>query len=102
MKALAPSWTYSQRMYSYCMQATKLDSCKGYLQALANRSYAHPQKTFPSITLSRETGAGAVTIGKMVLEILQNESHGPLPWTLFDRNLVEKVIEDHSLPERLK
>ena len=83
------------------MQASLLDSCKGYFQALAKRPYAHQTTAEPSITISREAGAGAVTIGKLVLEILQKDHHGPVPWTLFDRNIVAKVIADHALPERL-
>jgi hypothetical protein len=83
------------------MQAPLLDSCKGYFQALANRPYTHPKTVHPSITISREAGAGAVTIGDMVKEILEKQDRGPIPWTLFDRNLVQKVIEDHALPERL-
>lgn len=84
------------------MQASILDSCKGYFQALANRPYAHQKTVQPSITISRETGSGAAAIGKLVLEILQNRNRGPVPWTLFDRNLVEKVIADHALPENLR
>ena len=26
---------------------------------------------------------------------------GAPPWTIFDRNLVERVLEDHDLPARL-
>lgn len=83
------------------MQASLLDSCKGYFQALAKRPYAHQTIPEPSITISREAGAGALTIGKLVLEVLRKNHHGAVPWTLFDRNLVEKVIVDHALPERL-
>lgn len=58
--------------------------------------------TLPSITLSREAGAGAVTIAKLALEILKAHHPGPVPWTLFDRDLVEKVLEDHHLPKTIK
>ena len=84
------------------MQASILDSCKGYFQAIANRAPAQTKQLQPAITISRQAGAGAVTIGKLALEILQNRHRGPVPWTLFDRNLVEKVIADHALPERLR
>jgi cytidylate kinase len=34
--------------------------------------------------------------------LLQARQPGqPCPWTVFDRNLVEKVLEDHHLPSRL-
>ena len=83
------------------MQAPLLDSCKGYFQALAKRPYAHQAVPEPSITISREAGAGALTIGKLALDILRQDHQSAVPWTLFDRNLVEKVIVDHALPERL-
>ena len=83
------------------MQASLLDSCKGYFKALANRPYTSQKIAGPSITISRETGAGAVAIGKLVLQILQKNNRNPVPWTLFERNLVERVIQDHALPERL-
>jgi cytidylate kinase len=56
----------------------------------------------PAITISRETGAGAITVGEKLAEYLQAHSPaGPCPWTVFDKNLVEKVLEDHDLPKRL-
>lgn len=83
------------------MQAPLFDSCKGYIAALGNRPFAHQKKIFPSITLSREAGAGATTVGKKVLQLLHNDRDA-IPWTLFDRNLVERIINDHALPVRLK
>lgn len=60
--------------------------------------HALPQQ--PAITISREAGAGAVTIAKMVAEQLEQISSEK--WAVFDRNLVEKVIEDHEMPSRIK
>ncbi|HWB59504.1 MAG TPA: cytidylate kinase-like family protein [Chthoniobacteraceae bacterium] len=84
------------------MQASLFDSCKGYIQALASRPFSQHIKAQPAITISRETGAGAMTIGKLLVKILEDRHHGSLPWTFFDRELVERVIQDHALPERLK
>jgi hypothetical protein len=41
-------------------------------------------------------------VGEELANYLQ--AHSPKdapPWTLFDRNLVEKVLEEHNLPERM-
>jgi hypothetical protein len=55
-----------------------------------------------AVTISREAGAGGHLVAEKLSEYLQ--AHSPkhsCPWTVFDRNLVEKVLEDHHLPARL-
>lgn len=55
-----------------------------------------------AVTMSRQTGSGAHTVAEKLAALLQ--AHTPndaRPWTVFDRNLVEKVLEDHNLPQRL-
>jgi cytidylate kinase len=84
------------------MQASLFDSCKGYIQAHADRHTAHKSSPLPSVTISRETGAGAVTIGQKVIDLIQERKKSQVPWALFDRNLVERVIEDHQLPKTIK
>lgn len=54
----------------------------------------------PFLTISRESGAGAVTVGQKVVEIL-NQQPQDVPWTLFDRSLVDVVLEKHDLPQEL-
>ena len=55
-----------------------------------------------AITISRQTGSGAHAIAEKLVARLQARSpNGSPPWTVFDRNLVEKVLEDHHLPTRL-
>ena len=55
----------------------------------------------PSITLSRQAGARAVTIGEKLTKYLQTETaYRHFLWTLFDQNLVQTMIEDnHLAPE---
>ena len=84
------------------MQASLFDSCKGYIRAHADRPTAHQIAPMPSITISREAGSGGLVIGEKILELLQKENKNPIPWALFDRNLVERVIEDHHLPKTIK
>jgi len=55
-----------------------------------------------AVTVSRQTGSGAHIVAERLATCLQ--AHTPKdarPWTVFDRNLVEKVLEDHNLPARL-
>ncbi|HOX56039.1 MAG TPA: cytidylate kinase-like family protein [Candidatus Paceibacterota bacterium] len=57
---------------------------------------------FRAVTMSRQTGSGAHIVAEKLAAHLQ--AHSPkdsCPWTVFDRNLVEKVLEDHNLPQRL-
>lgn len=58
----------------------------------------------PFVTISRETGAGGTSVGEELVEYLNSNdySKGDVKWTLFDKNLIEKVIEDHKLPEVFK
>ena len=81
-----------------------LAGCRAYLEAHRHHAEQEHKKTFPVVTLSREAGAGAVTIGELTAQLLnrdRKESGGP-PWTVFDKNLVAKVIEDHRFPGDLK
>ncbi len=56
----------------------------------------------PAVTISRETGAGAMRIGERVADLLQRaRPEQKVPWTVFDRNLVERVLEEHHLPSRV-
>jgi cytidylate kinase len=56
----------------------------------------------PTVTISRETGAGGVPVAEKLAEYLQACAPGRYArWTVFDKNLVEKVLEDHNLPRRL-
>jgi cytidylate kinase len=52
-----------------------------------------------AVTISRQTGSGAHSVAEKLATLLQ--AHTPkeaCPWTVFDRNLVEKVLQEHDLP----
>ena len=59
-------------------------------------------KTLPAVTISRESGAGGLTVAELLADLLQKAAprHG-VAWTVFDKNLVEFVLEDLHLPKRL-
>ncbi|HXT10485.1 MAG TPA: cytidylate kinase-like family protein [Candidatus Angelobacter sp.] len=55
-----------------------------------------------AVTLSRQTGTGGHLVAEelaMYLQLLGGENAGP--WMVFDRNLLERVLEEHNLPARL-
>ena len=55
-----------------------------------------------AVTISRQAGCGAVLVAEKLARYLQQHSSGDAcPWTVFDRNLIDKVLEDHNLPVRL-
>jgi cytidylate kinase len=56
----------------------------------------------PSITFSRETGAGADIVSRKLVDLFRPyQKPGELEWTVFDKNLIEKILSDHNLPDRL-
>ena len=65
------------------------------------RKRSEPRR-FRAVTLSRESGSGAHSIARGLADRLQSrESSGQRPWTVFDKELVTKVLEDHHLPARM-
>ena len=82
----------------------QLDLCRAYLKSASGSGKPHGQgkKTDgPVVTISREAGARGNTIAEAVVERLRLEHSIPHwhPWTLFNQNLIQCVIEEHSLPE---
>ena len=61
------------------------------------------RRVAPAVTISRETGSRAVTIGKILAGYLDEVLPGSgYQWTVFDENLVGRVLSDHNLPKRLE
>jgi len=55
-----------------------------------------------AVTISRQAGCGAVVVAEKLGRFLQEHSlRDPCPWTVFDRDLMSKVLEDHNLPARM-
>ena len=56
----------------------------------------------PFVTLSRQAGAGADTVARLLAEKLNASlPKDAQPWTVFDKNLIEKVLEDAELPQEI-
>jgi hypothetical protein len=81
------------------------EKCLAYLQSQLSDSGKKKLKRamHPTITLSRMTGARADVIGpKLAAYLSTYDMQSEIPWALFDRNLIQKVLEDNSLPKRLE
>ena len=61
-------------------------------------------KCFPFVTISRQTGAGGITIGERLAQFLRQKDSNikcACPWSVFDKELVTEVLKKHHLPERI-
>src|SRR5579862_168745 len=84
------------------MSATSLSTFSAYLEAQV-RLGGKPGSPLPAITISRECGAGAVGVANIIAETLNAHRKGEEspPWTVFDRNLAERVLVEHELSPRV-
>ena len=56
----------------------------------------------PFVTISREAGAGAETVARELAQKLNaGLAKDEQPWVVFDKNLIEKVLEDAELPREI-
>lgn len=83
------------------------ERCFEYVDAHARRMNkgvrgSQPDTGLRVITISREAGSGAHAVADALIERLQAHASGTaIPWKVFDRELVEEVLEQHDLPERM-
>lgn len=55
-----------------------------------------------AITISRQAGCGARVVADKLAGLLPERCpKDPVPWTVYDRNLMDKVLEEHELPAHL-
>jgi len=85
---------------------TGLNQCQAFINCQLNpeehdgRDRGTPFR--PAVTVSRQAGCGALKVAEKLAALLQRDAPPDAPpWTVFDRNLMEKVLEDHNLPARL-
>jgi len=83
------------------MTSSLPEICRSYLDTEWNPPRLPAEAVRPAITLSRETGAGAITIARRVAELLSEQPDSPA-WQVYDRNLVEEILRDHALPATLQ
>jgi len=70
------------------------------VKSLKNRSPNDNRRGNPFVTISRQTGAYGITVSRDLCDYLQkNERRTKCVWTVFDKELIEKVAEEHDLPK---
>jgi len=81
------------------------DQCLSFLNTQAKpptRLLAKPATKFRAVTLSRTAGSGGNEVAELLIANLPHvTAKTSSPWAIFDKNLIEKVLEDHQLPGRL-
>jgi len=80
-----------------------LVKAKQYVESHLHDSDALRKGTVgPCITISREAGSGSGLIAEKLIQFLKPLSKNPdITWAVFDKNLIEKVLEDHHLPKQI-
>lgn len=69
------------------------------IKILEDSSKKKTQVTNPFVTISRQAGAGGITIGeKLVAYLWENDKATKCPWAIFDKTLVSRVLEEHKFP----
>ena len=81
-----------------------LESCFSFVnsQTAPAAKTVVPAGVRRAVTISRQAGCGAVHVAEKLANYLQH--HAPMPgvnWTIFDRELMDKVLADHKLPKYL-
>jgi hypothetical protein len=80
------------------------EKAKRYIESHTQKSEQPfvKREVYPCITVSRQTGAGSKPVCEKLIEIMDDYSEPEgVKWAFFDRNLIEKVLEDHNLPEQI-
>ena len=74
------------------MTKEPVDLLKNYLGALSHSTVQPRKIPRPAVTISRQSGAGALTVATLVAQGLNGVCPGDPPrlWTVFTRNLVSK------------
>jgi cytidylate kinase len=78
------------------------EKCKRYIESHSEKQQDKDKKReiFPCITISRQTGAGSYEVSERLIKILDKYSkESEQKWTYFNKELIQKVIEDHNLPQ---
>jgi cytidylate kinase len=77
--------------------------CEFFIESYFESKRKDASGTFikPAVTISRTEGAGGHTVASNLAEYMQTHVPSHDVWTVFDRNLVEKVMEDHNLHKRV-
>lgn len=80
------------------------EKCKRYIDSHTQKRDTSfvKRELYPCITISRQTGAGAKPVCENLIQIMDSYSEPEgVSWAFFDKNLIEKVLEDNKLPKQI-
>ena len=83
---------------------SQFSRCIAYLESQSRHPFPDYARHIrrPAVTISRQVGARGRTIGRKLHDALNREIGEPSAgWTLLDRDLMTRVLEDNDLPKRL-
>lgn len=78
-----------------------LEECLSHIRRQPEFADTGASEVRPSITISRQCGSGGRSVASKLAEYLEPHAPYGCHWTIFDRNLIRKVLEDHWLSVRL-
>jgi hypothetical protein len=80
------------------------EKCRQYIE-LHSKNSSKPNVKYnpgPCITISRAPGSCAELLNEYIISFFnKNKKPDQGEWAAFDKNLINKVIEDHNLPEKV-
>ena len=83
------------------MNAT-LERCSSFINSQSQAASGPATGLRRAVTISRQAGCGAVHVAEKLTVLLEEHAPRPQsPWTVFDRDLMERVLADHNLPAYL-
>jgi hypothetical protein len=82
----------------------EFEKCRLYIESHSKEKEKNKRLSAgPCITISRETGTSAKLVSEELIKFfIEKTKSDKSAWTIFDKNLIEKVLIDHNLPETLK
>ena len=81
--------------------SVSFEKYRAYLVSQKDRPSGQQPKQ-PFVTISRQAGAGAETVAQLLAAKLNAKSaKDDQPWTVFDKNLISKVLEDQNMPQEI-
>jgi cytidylate kinase len=78
-----------------------LGRCVSYINSQTGLEGSKHSTIRPAVTISRMCGAGGRTVASSLAEHLQTQAPAGCHWTVFDKDLIGKVLEDHHLSKRI-
>jgi cytidylate kinase len=70
------------------------------LKWMESGGYPHSAHAIPFITISRQAGAEGESLGRALAERLSLVDPGDTPWSVWDRELVERIVREEHIPEK--